>query len=303
MKLSADFSVLEKLRESIGAKKADFSSYRPNVKISKNILELKLLETGEIILTGVDLEKNLRDVGGLLGIGNTQVTLHIQEPWADLEELSMVPASKPKFHLSECKMISDMRNKNRYNRYVTSNKIDGLFTVIPQDKETKSWQENLKMRAKLLPCIYCMQKLNYRDFNDLKKSQQKKIVNDFTIEDFFEEFSSIFLSLPLYSEDSYPAGGYTPDWAEISDRERRKVNWTCTCCAVDLSRRRGFLDTHHIDGVRGNNRLSNLRVLCKICHANQPNHQHYKRIHEKDFNLIRKLKTEQDIPDECISCK
>ena len=52
MKLSADFSVLEKLRESIGAKKADFSNYRPKVKLSKNLLELKLLESGEIILTG-----------------------------------------------------------------------------------------------------------------------------------------------------------------------------------------------------------------------------------------------------------
>ena len=70
-----------------------------------------------------------------------------------------------------------------------------FFTVIPQDRETKKWQENLKLRASLLPCIYCMQKLNYRDFNSLKKSEQKEIVNDFVIEDFFEEFSSIFLSL------------------------------------------------------------------------------------------------------------
>ena len=30
-----------------------------------------------------------------------------------------------------------MRNKNRYNRYVTSNKIDGLFTVTTQDRKQK----------------------------------------------------------------------------------------------------------------------------------------------------------------------
>ena len=69
MKLSADFCVRE--TKNLGAK-SRFSNYRPKVKLSKNLLELKLLESGEIILTGEDLKNNLRDVGGLLGIGNTK---------------------------------------------------------------------------------------------------------------------------------------------------------------------------------------------------------------------------------------
>jgi len=37
-----------------------------------------------------------------------------------------------------------------------------------------------------------------------------------------------------------------------------------------------MLDVHHIDGIRSNVSKTNLKVLCKECHSEQPFHGHYK---------------------------
>ena len=40
-----------------------------------------------------------------------------------------------------------------------------------------------------------------------------------------------------------------------------------------LKDNKGFLHVHHKDGIKGNNKPSNLEVLCMLCHREKPFHQ------------------------------
>lgn len=43
---------------------------------------------------------------------------------------------------------------------------------------------------------------------------------------------------------------------------RKQLNWICQNCG-SLK----FLETHHLDKNRNNNKISNLKVLCRSCHT------------------------------------
>lgn len=87
-------------------------------------------------------------------------------------------------------------------------------------------------------------------------------------------------------------GEYPTNWPQISKRTRSAKSWTCEDCKVDLNKHQNLLDTHHVNGVKSDNKRSNLQVLCKLCHAKQPQHQHYK-VEPDDENLIKKLRRDQ----------
>lgn len=72
-----------------------------------------------------------------------------------------------------------------------------------------------------------------------------------------------------------PASGYTENWNKISLELKERYNWTCQQCGRVF--KDNGLHVHYIDGVKSNNKESNLKVLCKYCHAEQPNHQHMKQ--------------------------
>ena len=115
-----------------------------------------------------------------------------------------------------------------------------------------------------------MSAINYEGYRDAKRGRDQ-IINDFDLE----------LSRPMgpSSELCHDIpqkqleGQYTSDWAEVSVRIRNSANWTCEECGVNCSENRGLLHAHHIDGNRGNNNRRNIKVLCIICHQQEPFHQ------------------------------
>lgn len=50
--------------------------------------------------------------------------------------------------------------------------------------------------------------------------------------------------------------------------------WRCTICKANLVNYRKLLHVHHINGDCTDNRIENLRVLCKLCHAAESGHSH-----------------------------
>ena len=192
MKLSVDFSGLENALRSIGGQKAKLGRLRNAVKI-ENPLEYQLLDQGEIVLeTQDDLDK-LTHPAGLIAIGNTQVTLHIFDPFEDEESLRQLPAGKTRFHISDCDVLNKMRRKGRFDRYVASARRDNLFSVRPFDNipgcEEKKW-------TPACSCRVCLKEINYADYENSSKQVRDKIVADFSTEE--------FLNTTIIFSDAYP---------------------------------------------------------------------------------------------------
>ena len=296
MKLDINFSGVENARRSIGAGKAAIDLIR-NTEAIENPFEIRLIEEVEIVLSGEELLEQLTCPAGLLAIGNVQITLHIYDPFVDSETLTEVPADNPKFHICDCRKLEEMKAKGRFNRYVTSRRADGYFKVRPYNHLTKSREEELA--AALMPCRYCLMQLNYQGYESVPKAQRDKIVSDFSVEEFFEDSKSIFRCLPLYTPETFPEGNYTSAWGRISGETRRRAEWKCSCCGVNCESDTGLLHTHHKDGNRGNDRPSNHKVLCLVCHKNQPLHGHMKIKPDEELRLQKLRKSQGLAPCSC----
>jgi hypothetical protein len=300
MRLEIDFSGIEIALSSIGGTKAEIGPLR-NARQILNLIELQIIEKRSVVLGGEELAKHLSTTAGLLSIGETQITLHIYDPFfVDKESLSEKPALKPKFHIMECTTITNMRDMGRGNRYVPGNRNDGLFKVRPYDDLTAKRGD--EMEAYLQPCQNCLKELNYDDFAYLTNKGKSKVLSNFDLKNFFEDFESIFRCLPLYTTETFPKGDYSKEWAQISYASRRKANWICSCCKVNCSQNHGLLHVHHKDGNRGNNKPSNLEVLCLACHKACPFHggMYYSASNKKK---LENLRISQKLGRICPNCK
>lgn len=299
MKLNVDFSGIDNARKSIGAEKAHIENIS-STATTINPIEIRLIKEGEIVLSGNELLEQLTYPAGLLAIGNTQITLHIYDPFEDHETLEAIPANSPKFHICDCRTLESMKDQGRFNRYVTSNRTDGYFKVRPYNKLTRSRHDALE--AVLLPCKNCLRQLDYQGYKYARREQRDNIVMNFSVEDFFEDFKSIFRCLPLYTQEAFPEGSYSSSWAKTSRDARHKARWTCSCCKVNCEEAKGLLHTHHKDGNRGNDRPSNHEILCATCHKNRPFHG---RMHIKPDEKLRleHLRIDQGLTRHCASCQ
>jgi len=294
MKLNVNFERLEQVLKSMGGEKAKIGVLRAIPPRSGPSIDRVLEGPGSL--------DDVVPTGGVLGIGKSQITLHIFEPHdQDRDSLSQIPAPNPKFHVAECKTIETMREKGRFDRYVATNRRDGYFRVRPLvDHMTRLRGD--EMEAKLSPCKNCLYAIDYDSYTQKSYSKRREIVDDFDLDQFFQNFESIFRSLPIYSPERFPHGGYTSDWAKISYAIRERKKWTCSCCDVNCSAARGLLHVHHKDGNLGNNKMWNLEVLCLACHKSRPLHESPK-YHWHERQKIEQLRREQNLGPKCKICK
>jgi len=182
--------------------------------------------------------------------------MFIKEPWITKYN------SYPKFHLTRCKTIDEFIRNGRFKiRYEWANSnVNDLI-----DKTTKKIFKDEVLEY----CNNCKRKI----FNEIKDTN-----------DFFETLDTKEIEETTTEIDIF---GYDRNWSKISRAYRKKMNYTCEECGIEIHERsdQRFLHTHHINGDKTNNRESNLECLCVLCHA-------YKDIqHEENFNR-RKMKSE-----------
>jgi hypothetical protein len=70
-------------------------------------------------------------------------------------------------------------------------------------------------------------------------------------------------------------GDYSGDWSSVSFALKQKRGWTCEMCRFTLLNS-GLIHVHHLNGVKTDNSVANLQVLCALCHG---------RKHSSTFNL------------------
>lgn len=263
MRLSIDFS---SLMGAINLMKPDrrgeFSMVLQKTNIDKFALQLEELEKGKDV--------SIRDVNvesGVLSYEGNHVILYIKENGAGA-----------RFHVSDCRTLKSMKATGRFERYVVTNNTSGEFVVGSGYYETK---------ARLKVCQNCLRNLNYKGCNT--EYNILHIVEHFNMAEFFSTYSSLFSHLPSRRAENALVG-YPDDWSKISARHRAEHDFTCEHCKVNLRSNRSLLHVHHVNGVKTDNKPSNLRCLCIECHSKQPMHYHITLSHDvrREINDLRK---------------
>lgn len=291
MKLETNFSQLINARESIGAMIAQVNLKKISARDSPSFID-KLMD-GEAIREIVSKED------GILIYEGKQVIIYINTPFEDEESLSQKLENKTRFHFSDCYTIDQMKSANRYERYVVTNNTDGWFHVFPYDREAKTHKKE-EIKCELRPCQNCLKKLNYKNYKSSGQRQRSDIINNFSIKELFNDYSLNLEKLPVKST-SLNVQEYPRNWTKLSEEFRRKNNWTCDCCKAKLNNERQLIHVHHINGIKNDCALKNLRCLCLLCHAKQPHHDHMK----VDIVARRKIeatRTTQNLTKDCSNC-
>lgn len=168
-----------------------------------------------------------------------------------------------KFHLTFCETLDRMKRGGRFERYRVNKNEGNLFEIVDKYNQVAN--------TPLLVCIPCLKKLNYKNYN-YSRNRQNDIRKNFNFKEFLQIYTTDFSELPSYAGQD--KAGYTSDWVSVSMLYRASKNYTCESCGVNLTSRKGLLHTHHISGNTHDNRLSNLKAVCVLCHHNEPYHGH-----------------------------
>jgi hypothetical protein len=185
--------------------------------------------------------------------------------------------SDPRFHISDCSKLKQMRADSRFGRYVIASRDDGLFRVhyIGTDHGPDK---------RLDVCQNCLDLLKYKAFHIRMPSPVRRVaVQNFLVADFFAEYPKILHhSMPDYTDQTAPTNDYSPDFSLISRAYRRKRNWICETCGIPLSKDvlRRYLHVHHVNGLKNENHDANLKAVCVYCHALEPLHGHVKAMRQ-----------------------
>jgi hypothetical protein len=285
MKLDIDFSALDMAVKRMGAQSI-------KVEFSDKIVPIepidKQLDEG--------IEVNFQDISfdtGLASYQGRQVLLYIKDHSYGNKIHSVIQDGSKgnRFHIAECKTLAEMRRAGRFERYVVTNKVDGVFHVSGHNGHTN---ELIEGQAKLSVCQFCLESINYKKFSSLPRGgARREFVNQFSLVDFFDTYSSFFKFMPSgIAEKS--SNAYSDDWDAISRKIREQVNYQCQQCGLNLVFNKRLLHVHHINGVKSDNSEANLRALCCDCHRKQPNHNHMFVSHEQT-QQINHLRQEQGI--------
>lgn len=241
-------------------------------------------------------EVNFEDIEfdtGLASYQGRQVLLYIKDHSYNNKIYTVLEDGTKgnKYHVADCSKLEEMRRKGRFDRYIVTNKLNGLFSVSGKDSRTN---EIIEGETCLNVCQFCLEGINFDKFASLKRgAPRREFVKNFKLADFFDTYSSFFKFMPT-GVASKQTSHYTKDWETVSKRIRGKFNYQCQQCGVDLSQHKRSLHVHHINGVKSDNSDSNLTPLCCDCHRKQPDHQHMFIKHE-ETKLISQLRNAQGL--------
>lgn len=279
MEIRVDFAALWAQVERLSAAPVEFDWV---AAAQLDPIDIELLEGREVRLEDLDV------INGLLSVDGRQVLLYIPDQFSPVDVVQASPDKGKRFHVADCKTLADMRAKGRFERYLVTNNLTGIFSI--SGKNSRGTPEELDSR--LLVCKNCLEKLNYQNY--CHDSARSHIWQRFEIARFFETYSTIFTYLPRNLGQRAIGNDYTADWAEVSADVRRRCGFKCDGCGLSLSEHRHLLHVHHINGVKQDNSSANLRPLCADCHRKQPLHEHM-FISMTDMQLLTRLRREQSI--------
>lgn len=220
---------------------------------------------------------------GTLAYKNQRVVLYIR----DIKQFrNQGPADDnlPRFHVTDCEKLQEMRANNRYERYVVATRDTGEFRInLMRNNYYHERDERLRV------CQFCLGRLNWDNFTIRRQraNERRTIVSAFTLARYFTLYPKTFIrEMPQHTEQTAPRNNYTADFPQISERIKRMRRYQCEECNIDLSGQRRYLHAHHRNGIQYDNSDGNIAILCIEHHAEQPYHSHMKK-HPDYWEFLR----------------
>ncbi len=269
------FEPLNALRRMMGAELGVFVPVTNPHRLTVEEIE-QLARSG--IEVPLDQVRVLDD--GTLAYKDSRVVLYIRDV-AQYRHHVMTEQDMPRFHVSDCKTLQEMRDSHRFERYVVATRDDGQFELNIKQSNSGNYKRTTEP---LRVCQNCLAKIGWEAFDYwMPPSRKKEIVRAFTLYDFFKRYGkTLIIKSPSYTADDAPLNDYTSDFKEVADRIKQQRGYRCDGgkCRLDLSKHPRFLHAHHINGIKSDNHPHNIRVLCIGCHAEEPSHGHMKSLPE-----------------------
>lgn len=184
---------------------------------------------------------------------------------------------EPRFHISNCRTLIEMKSSGRFERYVAADGEDGNFHIRYDSGPLRLTRLNV--------CQNCLDFLSWNGFSsDMDRSSRESIVSNFSIKRFFEKYpKSLHPVPPSHTSATAPVNDYPTNWNEISFELKRQLRFRCQGknCTIEVGNEFSrFLHVHHKNGLKYDCSPENLLCLCIKCHSEQPNHSHIKSLPE-----------------------
>lgn len=202
------------------------------------------------------------------------------------------------FHFMKCKTVCDDEKIGWIKTYSFTCRTSGVFDMYDGSAQ------------RLSPCEECLSEWNdgtgWKGYSSASDEEKKIIRKNFSVEEFFEhcnnqehmpneivEFNELMKNNAAWC---FPVDNNSPEnWSAITDMYRTAKGYRCEECGVDMSKHPNLAITHHINGCHPDVRHENMKVLCIWCHSKQPHHAKTVYFNRYQYNLLRKLRSEQGI--------
>lgn len=171
-----------------------------------------------------------------------------------------------RFHIYPCSFV-----RNYKSRYIMTTRHDGFFHVKLTDEYYSAYSEKI---IALQLCPFCYKDLNlaylgYDNINfDLQRYYMSEINQQIKIGAQFQSLNT-FMSR-LLSDESYAV-----NWPVLSRSIKENRGWECERChfRAESYEQKKFIEVHHKNRDKYDNRPENLEVICRRCHDNEHPHR------------------------------